>query len=252
MAEFIPARKNFWGELLVFWMCRRSLWRGFHSVNFRAAAPLPAPPSRLKLPVIFYSNHSSWWDGYLAHIVVRQVYNLEPYLMMDVRQLRRYPFFRWAGCFSVDQEDGRSALRSIDYIARQLQQGPGRSLWIFPQGQIFPQERRPLRFHSGLAHLLKRVGSCYLYPVAFRFEFLAEQYPDIFIEVGQAIKFEGGTKLDLKATTLELERLLTGQLDALRAKVSQAQLDDFIRIIEGKTSTNIFLSRLLALLKRTA
>lgn len=249
-SNFIPAQKNFLGELLVFWVCRRSLWRSFHAVHFRAAEPLPAPSSRLTAPIIFFANHSSWWDGYLAHVINRQVYGLDGYLMMDVRQLQRFPFFRWAGCFSVDQENGRSALQSVNYIGRELNQKTGRTLWIFPQGQITPQERRPLGFHSGLTRVIKHTGACYLYPVACRFEFLEEQYPDIFIDVGKAIYFPANAKIDAKDLTQQLETVLTQQLDALREQVSQRQFDDFITIIRGKNSTNTTVSRLANLLKK--
>ncbi len=152
-SNFIPARYSFLGELLVFWTGRRSLYRAFHAINFRAAGPLPDPPAHLKAPVIFYANHPTWWDGYLAHIVIRQVFGFEPRLMMDLKQLKRFPFFRWAGCFSVDRENGREALRSIEYIARELQKKKGRCLWIFPQGEIKPQEQTPLNFYSGLARV---------------------------------------------------------------------------------------------------
>jgi hypothetical protein len=244
-SPFIPAHKNFLGELLVFWICRSSLWRNFHSVKFLASTPLIAPPSQLDAPVIFYANHNSWWDGYLAHLVSQQVYGLDGYLMMDVRQLRRYSFFSWAGCFSVDQQDARSAVRSLDYIASELKAKAGRSLWIFPQGRILPQAQRPLDFHSGLAHLIKRLGACYVYPVATRLEFLAEQYPDIFIEVGAAQRFEARTKFDPKVLTLELEQTLTTLLDNLNAKISQQELANFITLVAGKNSTSTSFDRLL-------
>lgn len=240
---FIPARKNFLGELLVFWMARRSIWQAFHAVRFRAAEPLPAPPSQLATPVIFYSNHNTWWDGYLAHLLTRQVYGLDGYLMMDVRQLRRYRFFTWAGVFSVDQENGRAAMRSIDYIADELKAGPGRTLWIFPQGQIEPQERRPLGFHSGLARTIRRVGACYVYPVAFRFEFFREQYPEILVSVGPARHFVAGASLDPKKLTVELERNLTAELDRLREDACALRLDDFVTIVKGKGSTDIFFDK---------
>ncbi len=248
--NLITARRNFLGELLVFWLARRGLWKSFHEVRFRASGPLPAPPSRLDVPLIFYANHNTWWDGYLALMVTRQLYGLDGYLMMDVRQLRRYRFFRWAGVFSVDQENGREALRSIDYIARELQQGPGRCLWIFPQGQIQPQEGRPLAFHSGLAHLIRRVGRCYVYPVAVRFEFLREQYPDIFVEVGPAQLFEKGQPFDPKKLTAELETSLTNQLDQLRETVNSLKLDEFVTIIKGRGSTDTFFDSLSGWLPR--
>lgn len=245
--DFVPARRNFLGELLVFWMCRSSLRRSFHAVHFRATEPLSAPPSRLQAPVIFYSNHSSWWDGYLAHLVTRQVYGLDGYLMMDVRQLRKFFFFSWAGCFSVDQENARSALYSIDYIARELPRKSGRALWIFPQGYIFPQERRPLHFHSGLAHVIRQTGACYVYPVALRFEFLQEQYPEVFVDVGEAIFFPADAKIEVKAVTAELEAKLTQQMDALCEEISRVQTQNFVTIVRGKGSISATFSKLLQL-----
>ena len=240
----IEARKNFLGELLVFWMARRSLWKAFHAVRFRAAEPLPAPPSGLTTPVIFYANHNTWWDGYLAQIITKQVYGLDGYLMMDVRQLRRYWFFSWAGVFSVDQQNGREALRSLDYTARLLKAGPGRALWIFPQGQIEPQERRPLGFHSGLGHLIRRVGRCYVYPVAVRFEFFGEQYPEILLDVGPARLFEADQVFDPKKLTAELETTLTERLNRLREDATALKLDDFVTIIKGRGSTDTFFDTL--------
>ncbi len=247
-SNFIPAHPNFLGELLIFWMARRSLYRAFHAVHFRAAEQLPAPPSKLDRPVIFYANHHSWWDGYVAEIVLRQVYGLEAYLMMDVRQLRRYFFFSWAGAFSVDRENGREALRSIDYIAKILNEKPGRVFWIFPQGEIRPQEQRPLNFYPGLAHTLRRIGPCYVYPLATRFEFTREQFPEIFISVGPLRRFDDGERLNIKQVTAELENTLTQDLDALRAELATNQPKNFVTIIKGKGSTDITFDKLLKIL----
>ncbi len=233
-SSFIPARRNFLGELVVFWLCRRGLWKSFRAVRFRAAQPLPAPPGLLSHPVIFYANHNTFWDGYLAHVVTRQAYGLEGYLMMDLRQLRHFRFFSWAGVFSVDRESGREALRSLDYIAGELQGGPGRSLWIFPQGEISPQERRPLGFQSGLARLIRRVGPCYVYPVAVRHEFFREPQPEFLISVGEARYFSGSEGLNPRKLTAELEAALTTELDRLKADVNSLQLSDFVTIIKGK------------------
>jgi 1-acyl-sn-glycerol-3-phosphate acyltransferase len=244
----IPARKNFLGELLVFGICRRSVWQAFHSVNLRVVDTLPAPPSRLDAPVIFFSNHSSWWDGYLAHIILRQVYGLNPYLMMDEKQLKRYAFFSWAGCFGVNREDPREALKSLEYIAQELIKKPGNALWMFPQGEIIPQEKRPLRFQSGLSRLVKKMEKCYVYPVSFRFEFMREQFPIIYINIGSCMAIQPNQKLHSRHFTAELEEILTRDLDLLRADVLEGNFDNFVPIVSGKTSTDILVNRLINLL----
>lgn len=242
-ATFIPARPNFVGELLVFWLGRRGLWKAFRAVRFRAAEQLPAAPASLNHPVIFYANHNTFWDGYLAHVVLRQVYGLEPYLMMDLRQMRKFWFFQWAGVFSVDRENGREAMRSLDYIAGELQKRPGRGLWIFPQGEIAPQERRPLGFQSGLARLIRRTigatysrnGTCYVYPVAVRYEFFQGPQPEFLLSVGKARIFTGDEKLEPHRLTAELEAALEAELDRLKADVDAGRLADFVTIIKGKS-----------------
>ncbi|OJW00791.1 MAG: hypothetical protein BGO39_20350 [Chloroflexi bacterium 54-19] len=233
--SFIPARRNFLGELLVFWLGRRGLWKAFRAVRFRAAGQLPAPPAELPYPVIFYANHNTYWDGYLAHVVLRQVYGLEGYLMMDLRQMRKFRFFRWAGVFSVDRENGRSAMRSLDYIADELRKKPGRALWLFPQGEIAPQERRPLAFQGGLARLIRRTGPCYVYPVAVRYEFFSQPQPEFLLSVGEARFFSGQEKPEPRRLTAELEAALETELATLKADVETGQLANFVTIIRGKS-----------------
>ncbi len=232
--QLIKARRNFLGELLVFWLARRGLWRNFERVRFRAAEPLPSPPARLAIPVIFYANHNTYWDGYLAHVVTRQVYGLDGYLMMDLKQLRRFFFFTWAGVFSVNRQNGRSALSSIDYIAGELKAGPGRALWIFPQGEIQPQERRPLALHSGLARTIERIGQCYVYPVAVRYEYFQQRRPEFLLSVGAAFYFSGQASIGARALTIELEASLDAELTRLRDDVVRGHLDEFVNIIQGK------------------
>lgn len=167
--------------------------------------------------------------------------------MMDVRQLRRYRFFSWAGVFSVDQENGRSALRSIEYIAQELRQAPGRCLWLFPQGEIRPQEKLPLGFHSGLARTIRRVGECYVYPVAVRFEFFREQYPEILIDVGPAQHFTPDIIIDPKQLTQDLENILTERLSLLRSVANNRSLTDFVTVLSGQGSTDTTVDRLTGL-----
>jgi chlorobactene lauroyltransferase len=233
--SFIPARRTFLGELLVFWLGRRGLWKNFRAVRFRAAGPLPAPPAEFAHPVIFYASHHTYWDGYLAHVILRQVYGLDGYLMMDLRQMRKFRFFRWAGVFSVDRENGRAALRSLDYIAAELKGGPGRALWIFPQGEITPQERRPLAFQSGLARLIRRLDGCYVYPVAVRYEFFTHPQPEFLISIGPARFFTGQEKPEPHRLTAELEAALESEVDRLKADVETGQLADFVTIIRGRS-----------------
>ncbi len=112
----LTPRKTPPGEFAV-WLLARWAMRGmFARVRLRETA---GNPRAAGVPLLGLANHPSWWDGYLALLLARH-YGLPRYLMMDEPQLRRYGFFRWAGCFSVDRTDPRESARSVAYAAHLL------------------------------------------------------------------------------------------------------------------------------------
>jgi 1-acyl-sn-glycerol-3-phosphate acyltransferase len=152
----IPARHSRLGDALIYWaLVRYAIWSYFDKVWLRVEGPLPHPADG---PLIFYLNHPSWWDGYMASVISRVALRgrFQGYLMMEERELRRYRFFSWAGCFSVNRQDHRSAARSVAYIGRLLAERRDRALAIFPQGEITPNDRRPLITYPGIAHIARR------------------------------------------------------------------------------------------------
>ena len=192
------------------------------------------------LPMIICANHSSWWDGYIAALIAHHL-RLDGYLMMEEAQLRRYFFFSWIGCFSVDRQNARSAIKSIQYAARLLKGHPRRMVWLFPQGDIAPNDRRPLKFFSGAAHLAKISAPVLLYPVATRIEYLAEQRPDLYISMGEPLlvdEKELQTPGFLKSYTHQLQECVTEELDQLRADVIASDYSSFTQIMRGWASTN--------------
>lgn len=236
----ITARKSGLFEKAFDMYNRSLLQRHFHRIMVRGAGPktfLHTP-----VPTILFANHSNWWDGLVAYHLSREVLRVDAYAMMEERQLRRYRFFRRLGAFSVDREHPRSAGASLAYAAGLLDR-PGRALWIFPQGVMEPNDRRPLRFFPGLADLARRVGRVCLVPAAFRYEFLMEQRPDCFVSLGEPLMLDRVD--DRKSLTGNLERRLTGLLDDLRDSVVQAHHEGFFPVLEGRSSVNALLDRAL-------
>lgn len=241
----LPAQKNPLGGALVWRMIYSSLQKHFDRIYFRTATPLT--DEQRQLPIIFCANHSNWWDGYVAALVERHL-GLDAYLMMEEPQLKRYFFFRWVGCFSVDRHNARSAIKTIQYAAKLLKGHPGRFVWLFPQGEIAPNDQRPLVFFSGAAHLAKLAAPALLYPVATRIEYMAEQHPDLYISIGEPLLL-GSEELQtpgfLKNYTKTLEAQVTSELDRLKTDVVACQLSEFTQILHGKTSTNRIFDALL-------
>ena len=241
----IPAHKFPLGQRLVNNMIDRSFRKYFDGIYLRSAEDYTA--EKQQLPLIICANHSSWWDGYVASLVERH-FGLDAYLMMEEAQLKRYFFFTWVGCFSVDRQNVRSALQSLQYAGKILAGHPERFVWMFPQGEIEPNDRRPLTFFNGAAYVARQLHAASLVPAAIRIEFLGEQRPALFISLGKSQKVskeETQAPNFLKSQTHLLEQSVTAELDNLRADLIAGRYSDFTRIREGRSSTNRIFDKLL-------
>jgi hypothetical protein len=228
----IPARHTRAGDALIYWaLVRSAIWSHFARVWLRIEGPIPTPADG---PLIFYLNHPSWWDGYLAHVLSRMVLGnrFQTFGMMEERELRRYRFFTWSGAFSVNRQDARSALASVAYIGRQLAERRDRALAIFPQGEITPNDRRPLQMFSGMAHVARWAGGATFWPVALRYEFRGEQRPEAFIRAGPAHYAPADS--DTRALTADAGARLTAACDALRDEVTSSQLEAYRVLLRGR------------------
>jgi chlorobactene lauroyltransferase len=228
----ILARHSRAGAALIYWaLVRSAIWSHFARVWLRVEGPIPAPAHG---PLICYLNHPSWWDGYMALVLNRMVLGnrFQGFCMMDERELRRYRFFSWIGAFSVNRQDARSAMRSVAYISRLLAARCDRALAIFPQGQITPNDRRPLLMFPGMAHIAQHAGGATLWPVALRYEFRGEQLPEAFIRAGPA--HHAPADIDARALTAEAGLRLTATCDALRDEVTGGQLEGYRVLLRGR------------------
>jgi len=240
----IRAAKNPIGGWLVWQIIRSSIVKRFHAVHVRESEPQTS--DLRQLPTIYYANHSNWWDGFMCMTLVQYVFHQDSYLIMEERNLKRYRFFTWVGVFSVDRDDARSAITSLNYAAEILNGAPGRGLYIYPQGTMVPNERRPLDFFSGIAHLASKInGDVRLVPIAIRYQFLQEQRPEVFIHVGKARIISPDQRIKAHQLTEELRLTLTADIDQLTADVIAEHTSDFRTIMAGQGGVDRTLDRLL-------
>lgn len=230
----IEARKNSLFESLFGLYNRRQLRRHFHRLLLDGREEVNKLTR--SLPIVFFGNHSCWWDGLIEFYLSRAVFDFDSYLMMDEQQMSKYRFFRRIGVFSVDRGSPREAMRSVEYAVSLLDR-PNRVLWIYPQAIMRPNDARPLSFYSGLARVAKALGRVQLVPIAHRYEFLHEQRPDALVRIGPPVTVE--SVRDHKHLTEQLESCLTELLDSLRCSVVTEKLDQFEVLLSGKSSTNV-------------
>lgn len=228
----ISAKKNkIIGSLFAFYH-KRLIRKHFYAIHLAGNENLETIDTTL--PVIMYANHSNWWDGFIAYFLTNSSLHKDDYLMMDIKQMEKYYFFKYIGVFSVNREVPAEAIRSINYAAELLKDSK-KYLWIFPQGDMVPQERRPLKFFSGITRLAEKTGNVNIVPVCFRYEYMMEQQPEVFISIGKPELFTGKSEND---HTEHLRLNLETQLDKLRDNVTSGNVGNFKTIFRGKDSRN--------------
>jgi len=193
------------------------------------------------IPTIIYANHSNWWDGLAAFHLSKLLWNIDAYIMMDIVQMKKYSFFKWIGAFSVNRNSPRESMESIEYSI-DLLKNTNKVLWIFPQGIMQPNDLRPVKFYNGISKIAEAIGEFNLIPVTFRYEFLMEQLPEMFIRIGEIKQVKCID--DTKHFTEELNNNLVCELDMLKEKVISLNTEDFTTILAGKKSRNKTIDKL--------
>ncbi len=224
---------GFHRRLLAAYFSRR-LRKRFAGVLARGISRLePWNDGRAGEPLLIAVNHSSWWDAVLPIVLSCKVLRHDAYGIMEEKQLERYRFFTRAGIFSIDRENPRRALESLHYAAGLLRK-TGRVLWMFPQGRILPNDRRPIEPEHGIGRLIGLLGGCTVVPVALRYELGREELPLAYISVGEGEHFSGeGTPRQLSAAVASM---LTTELDSLRDALLAESAQEFHPLITGRAS----------------
>lgn len=207
-----------------------------HFASLRVAGTEHVQSLNRSLPMICFGNHSCWWDGLVVYHLSRHLLHADVFLMMEERQLARYRFFRKLGAFSVVRENAVAAAMSLRYAAR-LFDRPNRLLWIYPQGVMQPNDKRPLQFFPGAATIARLTGKMVqLIPFVHRYEFLEEQRPDAFVRFGKPVV--AAPPIAVEETTHSMEQKVTELLDSVRSDVRDGKLEPYTTILKGRRSVN--------------
>jgi 1-acyl-sn-glycerol-3-phosphate acyltransferase len=223
----------------------RYLGRRFHRLHLWTRGGEPVVPR--DVPVVFVMSHASWWDVLVGYYLARLVVRMESYAPMDEAQLRRYRILTRFGVYSVDRHSVAGIRAFVRYTTELL--GPGRALWITPQGEITSAWRRPVVFQPGVGHVVRRVARLAAVPVAIMYEFLEEPRPEIFVKLGAARRFDQARE-SAEAITRLLESDLERELDAVRDALVDRDLTPFAVRLEGATSVSLVYDGVRALRAR--
>lgn len=224
----LKASKSIWFEKLFFIYNQNLLRRRFNSLKVSGFENLTNKESQT--PTIIYANHSGWWDGLVSFHLCKKA-DLDYFVMMEEKQLKSLQLFRKLGAFSVVRENLRDGVKSLNYAVELLKDDPSRTLCLFPQGEILPNDFRPISFYNGISRIVEKIEKCQIFCVAMRYEFLGNFKPDIFLKVDEIKVEKSNNKFDSKTFTKYLAENLTGNLEKLRKDILKNNLRNYNNII---------------------
>jgi 1-acyl-sn-glycerol-3-phosphate acyltransferase len=192
------------------------LRRRFAAVYARGSLP------ETDAPLLVAAQHVGWWDPMVLFHLSRVRFSGTHYTMMEAANLRRLRFFGKLGAFGVDRTSRAETLATMRYALARLAE-PRARVWLFPQGAIAPCDKRPLGCDPGASWLAERAGVSVV-PVAIRYEFLEEQFPQAFVSFGAPC--EAG----------DVEAMLTAEADSLRDALCSGSLREFDLVLRGRRS----------------
>jgi 1-acyl-sn-glycerol-3-phosphate acyltransferase len=172
-------------------------------------------------PFVWAANHHSWWDPFLAAVVLDRL-RLSGALLMAPQNLARYGFARRLGVFGGDQPR-----RGLDLLRA------GRTLVIYPEGELRPAGRL-----GGLA----RGAAWYacsapapLYAVATRVVMRGHQAPEAYL-VFEPVDMNGSRVAVTARLATQLGTALSELDDLIAATEPRSELPGFTLLVRGRRS----------------
>jgi|GEM_PF-3193173 len=181
---------------------------------------------------LFYGYHGCWWDGPLGIYLCRKLYKSNFYMM--IKDLYRFPVLSRIGGFSIEKDSLHGKLKAVNYTVKLLQ-NPENTVWIFPQGRLYPNDYRPIKFESGIYHICNKIKRVNLIPVAYKYAFLQNEKPDIFVEIGKPKIIEKEIE-DRREFLENLQKDFEKLLDNQRKEVLDEKLNGYKCILHNKTT----------------
>lgn len=176
-------------------------------------------------PVIVCSNHSNWWDGFVLALLTRHFPGRSIFVAQYDKLLERYRPLRWLGAFGLDIHG--SPLAGLR-CALGLLKDAKNVVWIFPQGVLVPQWV-PIQVKPGALWLAQR-AQAQVVPIAFRYEWLVESRPSVFVHCGPPLPSD--------ATDADLAKALQSLYDQIAISLAPVDLSPYSLEIKPRMSLN--------------
>ncbi|MEU8002990.1 lysophospholipid acyltransferase family protein [Catellatospora sp. NPDC049111] len=174
-------------------------------------------------PFVWAANHHSWWDPFVASVVLERSRH-PACLLMQQDNLARYRFVRRVGVFGTAEP--RTGLRHL---------ADGRTLVIYPEGKLRPAGP-PGPLSPGAAWY-SRQARVPLYAVAVRVVLRGHTRPEAYVSCTEVTRRGSDGQV-----TERLAETLAADLSALDGQLAAAEprrpLASFRRVLAGRRSVD--------------
>ncbi|MCH8556200.1 MAG: lysophospholipid acyltransferase family protein [Balneolia bacterium] len=175
---------------------------------------------------LYFGNHNAWWDALTPLLLNQYVLKQHPRAVMEWEQVHRYPFFRRIGCFSIDRKDYRSALKSLRYGIEWLNNAPGRSLFLYPEGKITNPQLPDSQFETGIGWMASQLEEHVdLVPFIQHSHLMHHSKPELYLQLGSPVDRSGFKASSKKDITASLEAQIKTQQLLFVEKASAKEHD---------------------------
>ena len=199
---FIPAKENQWA-IRFFGLYSSILIRRVFKNVWLDQQYVPSP----ERSTLYFGNHHSWWDALTPLLLKNRVLHQKLRAVMEWEQMNRYGFFKRIGCFSIDRQNPRSAVESLNYGIEWLKT-PENSLIIYPQGKL-ENPAKPIKFETGIGWMSQRLPDCTdVVPIIQHAHQMHDAKPSLYIRLCPAIDpaLLSGTKEHITQNLQEITR----------------------------------------------
>lgn len=132
--------------------------------------------------ILLLQNHMSWWDGFFGSHLCYAYFHKRYHVMVQEDQLKKFPFFRYKGAFSV-KKNSRAVLESLSF-ASGLLNDPENLVLMFPQGRLQSMHTGEITFEKGVFRLMEQVkGPCQVIYCATVIEYLESFKPSVHLHL---------------------------------------------------------------------
>ncbi|RLS77453.1 MAG: acyltransferase [Planctomycetota bacterium] len=213
----------------------RYLRKHFHAVRLLKAAPGEADrPAFADEPVIFYSNHPSWWDPLTFLLLGMRLFpGRMIYGPIDAAALGKYRFLERIGFIGIEPGTFAGSARFLR-MARAAGQRSDVIFWITSQGEFTDPRIRPMKIRPGVGHALAAREGGLVVPLAVEYPFWNERCPEILVAFGPALRIGAACGRSADEWTAVLERALEATQDRLAAAAQRRDPAAFTTLLSGR------------------